>query len=430
MCNVNGFKDRRHPLVLMAASLWWPLSARLAIRFIQYGCRVVAICPRGHYLRYVEGIETCFAYSRLNSQACLEKVIRELSPEIVIPCDDRVVLQLHELHRKQPDLRALIEGSLGNPSGFELVDCRAKLLEAAQSIGISIPRTKQVTSEEDLDTWFARHDGAAVLKLDGTWAGKGVAIIRSAQEAKEAFRELSRPVGLMTTCKRLVVNRDPLSLWSWKRQTRPSMIIQQWIEGQPANSMVACWNGEVVSMVSVEVLASEGATGAAHLVRIIEDERMTKAAILLAKKLQLSGFCGLDYVLDKSSRLPYLIEVNPRATQLGHLPLVRGRDLASALCMKLSGQICETGENSVEGKVIAFFPKADHWVARCSFPSGIYNDVPQNQPQLVNELMLPSWPERQWISRIYHHFFPLRTTEPVGFNFEAEQVAVPAHETG
>ena len=164
----NRVENRERPIILLAASLWWPLSARLAIRFLEYGFRVAAICPKGHYLRYIEGIEAYFPYRGMNSLASLEKALRKIRPEIIIPCDDRVVWQLHELHRNRPDLRELIEASLGAASGFELVGCRDRLLETARTLGILIPTTQQITSEDDIQTWFARGETAGVLKLDGT----------------------------------------------------------------------------------------------------------------------------------------------------------------------------------------------------------------------------------------------------------------------
>jgi hypothetical protein len=408
-------ESRRRPSVLMAATLYWPLSARLAIRFLECGCGVSAICPPGHYLRYVDGIENCFSYRGLGSLGSLERAIRESKPTMVIPCDDRIVWQLHELHRRFPDLRSPIESSLGSASAFGLIDQRAALLETAQSIGISIPETRQIRSEQDLSRWFGESNAPAVLKMDGTWAGEGVAIVRSAQEATEAFRRFSTPIGLMTTCKRFLVNQDPLAFWDWSRRNRRSISIQRWIDGQPANSMLACWKGEVLSIVSVEVLASEGQTGAAFLVRTMEDERMIRDARLLAHKLQLSGFCGLDYLLEKSTRVPYLIEVNPRCTQLGHLPLARGRDLANALCAQLTGQMSAHDREAIEGRVVAFFPQAERWAGRSTLPRAAYTDIPRSQPGLLSELMRPAWPQRQWISRIYHHFYPARRSEPVEF---------------
>ena len=54
--------------------------------------------------------------------------------------------------------------------------------------------------------------------------------------------------------------------------------VQDFISGRPANSMLACWRGEVLSLVSVAVVAAEGPTGAATIVRVIRNESMRRAA--------------------------------------------------------------------------------------------------------------------------------------------------------
>jgi hypothetical protein len=417
----NKFDDRKRRAVLVAATLRWPLSARLAMRFLEYGCRVSAICPKGHFLRYVEGLDRIFPYRGVSSLDSLEKAIRETAPDIIIPCDDRVVWQLHELHNRRPDLRPVIEASLGAAEGFKIIQRRDLLLETARALGIRIPATRRATSEEDVHRWFAEGQCSAVLKLDGTWGGEGVAIAHSEQEAINAFRQFSRPTGLGTALKRFVVNHDPLSLWSWSKQSQPVITVQQLIEGQPTNSMLACWKGEVLAVVSVEVLASQGATGAAFLVRIIENDEMTKAAHSLAGRLQLTGFVGLDFLIDQVTGQTYMIEMNPRCTQLGHLPLTTGCDLAGALCTQLGCGICATNEASTEGRPIAFFPQATRWGAKISFADDVYEDIPQGQPELVRELLRPGWSERHWISRTYHFFHPPRAIEPVEFRLEADR---------
>ena len=177
-------------------------------------------------------------------------------------------------------------------------------------------------------------------------------------------------------------------------------------------------------MAAVEVLASEGPTGAAFMVRAIRDERMIRDAQKLAHKLQLNGFCGLDYVIEKSSHVPYLIEVNPRCTQLGHLPLAGGRDLAAALCEKLTGRINEAESHSLEGRIVAFFPQVERLATRGAISEGVYKDIPQGQPRLLSELMRPVREERRWVSRLSHRFRPERRSEPVEFCSDAEEFSV------
>lgn len=417
-------------VVLLAATVWWPLSARLAIRLIDNGCRVAALCPRGHLLRHVTGIETIYPYSSLRSLASLEAAIKAAQPDLIVPCDDRVVWQLHELYKCRPALRPLIEASLGPASGYDIADSRERLLQVAQGLSIRVPETHCVTSEDDIHSWFSGASSSAVLKVDGSWGGEGVAIAHSEQQAIDGFRKLSERLGLGTAWKRLLVNRDPLSLWAWSKQTAPVITMQQFIAGRPANSMLACWRGELLGALSVEVVSSQGDTGAAIIVRIIENEEIFKAAKLLTSHLGLTGFYGLDFMLDHATGFAYLIEMNPRCTQLGHLPhLKQGGDLASLLYAKLTGGLNPSPQLSVENDIVAFFPQAISWNPNSRFIRDGYHDVPWEQPRLVRELLLEPWPERQWIARLYHAFRAPRKVAAMEFELSGSSME-PRKQTG
>ena len=375
------------------------------MRLASYGCQVVAVCPRGHMLRHVTSVSTYYSYSRLDSIGALESALKDAKPDLVVPCDDRVVWQLHEIHARNPSLRPLIEFSLGAASAFEIVSSRERLLELAKSLSIRIPETRRVASEDDVAAWFANtSSSSAVLKLDGSWGGEGVEIVHSAQEAIEAFRRLAQTHGVGTALKRSLVNRDPLAFWSWRRQATPVITIQQFIAGRPANAMLACWRGELLGMLSVEVLSSQGATGAANIVSFIDHAEIANAAQRLTRQLGLTGFYGLDFMLETATGSAWLIEMNPRCTQLGHLARPDQMDLAGLLCTKLTDRAITSSQPPIEEKTVAFFPQAIDWNPRSHFLRSGYHDVPWDEPQLVRELLQKPWPERQWLARLYHHF--------------------------
>jgi len=99
----------------------------------------------------------------------------------------------------------------------------------------------------------------------------------------------------------------------------------------------------------------------------------------------------------------YLIEMNPRCTQLGHLQLPQG-DLAGALCASLLGRELVKPSHPISCDRIAFFPQARLWGAKSASGPAVHQDVPWEQQRLVEVLMREPWPERQWPARIYHLF--------------------------
>ena len=143
----------------------------MAMRLLAHRCEVVALCPRGHVLSQLTGLREVRNYSGLNSLAALARAIRSSKPTIVIPCDDRAVRQLHELHRQRPELRELIVRSLGDPAHFATIRSRAQLLESAARAGIHVPATRRIVSCDDIPDWFSKVPGPAVMKMDGTWGG-------------------------------------------------------------------------------------------------------------------------------------------------------------------------------------------------------------------------------------------------------------------
>jgi hypothetical protein len=413
-------KENIQPTFLLAATTWWALSARLAGALLQQSCSVEALCPPGHPLHHVKGVRRYHLYSRVNSLGTLKKAIATACPELVIPCDDGVVQQLHQLYQREPELRALIARSLGAPTHFEVVGSRERLQEVAQELNIRVPRTERAQSVDDLDTWFERPGNAIVLKQDGTWGGSGVRLVHSITEAGKELTRMLRPVPWAVVCKRMVVDRDPLAWWN-KRHENPVVTLQEFIPGRPANLMMACWKGQVLGAVTVEVLWSQGATGAGIVVRLINHYEIARAAYKLAKRLELSGFHGLDFVLEARSGAAYLIEMNPRCTQLGHLEISGEGNLAGLLCRKLGVRSADNTQATkpvglTTGETIALFPKAFIGNAAKGYLGKGYQDLPREHPELMQELLKREWPDRQWQARLYHWIRPRTSQPPAAFD--------------
>jgi hypothetical protein len=368
---------------------------------LRSGCGVSAVCPPGHPLRLIAGVESTYRYGAFNPTGSLKAAIRAARPDLIIPCDDGAAWQLHELHATDAILRPVIERSLGAAKAYPILQSRALVLQAAAELGIRVPCTKDVRVAQDLRNpdlhW------PAVLKLDGTWGGEGVAIVRDPSEGMRKFGSLHKAGGGARAWKRFLINRHPLALWLWRRGKAPAVSIQAFIPGRQATTMFACWQGEVLASVSVEVLAANGPTGAAMIVRLLRHEEIEQAARLLARRFTLSGLHGLDFVLEEGTDAAYMIEMNPRATQLGHLNLFPQGSLAHALAAMLMEDTAAPADSTprIHGDTIVLFPLA--WKANPANPLLIeaFHDVPWEQPTLVRELLRDPWPERRLQSRIF-----------------------------
>jgi ATP-grasp domain len=392
------------PRILLTDTNRWPVVARMAIAFLKTGCEVAVLCPvPGHPAQKISRQARIFHYSGFRPVASLKTAIDDFDPDIIVPACDRGVQHLHELHvlsQKQggadsKKMSALIERSLGSPNGFPIVTSRWGLLEIARDEGIRVPETSAIGSLVDLKRWYVAPKPPVVIKADGTWGGRGVRIAHSATEAEFRFLELTQPGSVTELIKRILLNRDrDWELLDWKR-SRPAVIAQSLIEGRPANCAVVCAQGKILAGIAVEVVRAQGSTAPATLVEVVEGAEMLLAAERIARRLNLSGFFGLDFVIEKGTGATYLIEMNPRCTPPCPLPLGKGRDLVAAMRAHLVGQPSPETQPVTSKNRIAYFPQA--WVSAEGghdvLLDASYHDVPSDEPDLIHELLHPR-PER------------------------------------
>ena len=176
--------------------------------------------------------------------------------------------------------------------------------------------------------------------------------------------------------------REPHFAVSAVRRSRVS--IQPLVHGQPANAAVACWNGEVLAHVCVEVLASAGATGPARVIRVISHPGMSLAVERMTRALRLSGLCGFDFILDFTDRSAHLIEFNPRATQTSHLVGSDGKQLFASLAKKLCGANLVDGARPPNCGPIVLFPHGLEFDPKSSYWPYADVDTPRNSPELID----------------------------------------------
>ena len=339
-----GEPESGSPRVLLTDTTRWERSARIAVELSSAGCSVSAVClARRHPFLETRVVDQVFPYSSLRPLESLAAAIRATDPKIIIPCDDRAVQHLHQLHRQArltgaDNIAGLIERSLGPPRSYPIVSVRFNLLDIARQEGLRVPATQAIHTLDDLSSWGAEHDLPWVLKADRTWGGGGVHIAPTVKHAQRFFKRIPRFFGTALAVKRLVVNRDPFWLLPSRRRWRPGVIVQSHIQGRPANCAVVCWEGRVLAGIAAEVVSSEKPTGPATAVRIVDNPEMMVCAESIARRLGLSGFFGLDFMIEEGTGASHLIEMNPRCTPLCHLRMGQGRDLIGALYAQLSGR--------------------------------------------------------------------------------------------
>jgi thioesterase domain-containing protein len=379
--------------VLVATTFRWPGAARLAVDLHEVGCRVEGIGPPGSPLHVVSAVERTYRLGLTDPVGSLRTAIEASDVDLIVPFDDRTRHALALLHaRSDPRtesgarMRERLERSLGSPDKVSCVYSRAAVLAMAHDLGILCPPTEIVRSAGDISAWFDRHPGPAVLKTDGSWGGRGVAIVRTEADGRRAWREMRRRLPLARALKRLVVEGDPWPIRARVAGTRPTLSIQAHVAGRPANAAVACYQGTSLGAVLAEVVESDGPTGPSTVLRVIDNPDMTYAVKSIVSHLELSGLCGLDFILDDDGRA-HLIELNPRATPTSHLVAADGTDLLTALRAVFGHGRPSPRTASYPNGLVALFPQELRRDPSSPNLRLAYHDIPSYAPDLVAHVL-------------------------------------------
>jgi hypothetical protein len=152
----------------------------------------------------------------------------------------------------------------------------------------------------------------------------------------------------------------------------------------------------VLASITGIVLEAVGRNGPSSVVQLSDDRNISSAIHKIVAELQLSGMLGFDFIIEERSGDAYLIEMNPRATQMGHLALGDGRDLAAAIAGVFIGRQVRAAQSVTKNDVIAFFPQ--EWLrdAKSPYLKNAYHDVPWDQPALVRACLEETFVIRAW----------------------------------
>jgi len=394
------------PTVLLATTSRWYPTARLAMALANAGCEVDAVCPNPHPLRKTRSLRQAHVYHGLAPLVSFARAMESTQPDLIVSADDLATQHLHRLYvqeqrsgKTNSTICALIERSLGEPESFPVVSARAAFMDLAHEEGIRVPSTQVIANIEDLRKCVARIGLPVVLKADGTSGGDGVRIAHTLANAEHAFNQLHAPPLLARAAKHALIDHDKTLIWPSLLRRRPVVNAQAFVAGHEATSTVFCWKGAVLANLNFEVVNKASSAGHATVVRLVDNAEMSAAAESMVRRLSLSGLYGLDFMLEADTGNAYLIEINPRATQVGHLSLGPGRDLPAALYAALSGKAVQPAPRVTEKDVIALFPQ--EWIRdpESAFLRSGYHDIPWEEPELVRDCVGNSRKQSAWYSR-------------------------------
>jgi hypothetical protein len=394
------------PTVLIVTTARWFPTARLAVALASAGFTVDAVCPARHPIAKTGSVRHTYRYNGLNAVASFAEAIAAAKPDLIVPGDDLSTQNLHGLYAREKGRGrdgeatcALIERSLGAPENFDVPYARTRFIELAREVGVRVPKTAVINNAADLRAWAAQTSLPVVLKADASSGGDGVRVAHTLAEAERAFRILQAPPLLARAAKRALVDRDVNLVWPSLLRRRSVVNAQTFVEGREATTAVACWKGEILAVLHFEVVNKGISSGPATVLRLIENSEMSSAAEKMVRRLNLSGLNGFDFMLESHTGDAYLIEINPRSTQVGHLTLGLGRDIPAALHSAVTGEAARPAPKVTNDDTIALFPQ--EWIRDPASPflQSAYHDVPWDKPELIRACVSIRKKEQAWYSQ-------------------------------
>jgi hypothetical protein len=404
------------PHLLLLATQPWPTGARLGLAMRSAGFRVSIWSPRTHPALLTGALERSYLFSALKPLDSLEAAVVAACPDLIVPCDDMATVYVQQLAERAltrqhlQDALHSIQQSLGAPANLNRLTSRTGVLVAAAQGGIAVPANARIGSAADLRAWCRANGFPAYLKADGSSGGIGIRLVHSEEEAVTALRVLNAPPGPLRAVKRMIVDRDPTLVGPLLRPQRPVISVQRAIPGVDANSAIFCWQGRVLASIAMQVLATRYPRGPSTILRRVHSAAMDHAAEVLASRLQLTGFYGLDFILDAQTDAQtgdeqtggaWLIEMNNRATQIAHLALGPDHDLPAAAFAAITGKPVQPRAVVTSQTIITLFPQDSHRDPANSLNGQAYHDVPWEAPELMHAYVDRHSGWRRWLKRQY-----------------------------
>ena len=373
------------PLLMVSTASKWLGPARMARALAKADCEVSLLAPADSLAaksRYVAKFHVLAGNAiPMEWLHSLIAAIDDTAPRMLVPCDEMAVRLLFALALEAPrdlpsatrlGLDMLIRASLGDPEFFQSSIDKILLPPAAEALGIRMPPYALADGVDEAIACAASLGYPLVLKRRFGFAGEGVAVATDADDLVRQGRSLLSP--------------DQLDLG----QSHPrQLLVQSFIRGAYHSQAIAAWRGKTLARFAwerqVATLPYKGQTSVLRFVRSPETAAYTEA---LCEAFGISGFCNVQFVLDRDGRA-YLLELNRRIVTHMHMGERVGADLAAAIARQLRGlpPAPPAEQPSESGPSVAIFPREwlrdprSRWLHEC--PS----DVPWDDPALIKAML-------------------------------------------
>jgi len=281
---------------VLVTGLFEPAALHTIRRFGQMGYEVYT--AEGHRLAYA-------AYSKYVTQRIrlpnmrhrprryAERLLAELetgSYDYYFPSYEEIIL----MSRFRDRILAVTKTAMLDTATLMRLHSKVQLAELAQEIGIDTPEIFVPRSMEEAKELIATIDLPIVVKMQQTSGAAGLRIVHDRNELEKKYFDVVR-------VNRLGENSLPM--------------LQRLIDGPTTCTLELCRNGKVLGEVMYRGVRTMPRSGGTTMFReSMSDPACSEAAAKLVEHLGFHGLCGFDFVVDRGSGRPYLVDGNCRIT--------------------------------------------------------------------------------------------------------------------
>jgi glutathione synthase/RimK-type ligase-like ATP-grasp enzyme len=380
--------------VLVVATQKTALASRMAIVLANVGFRVGTLTPHGNPVRKLRSVQDHFTTRTRSPLKSATQAIYRWSPDLIVCTDDFAVTSLQTLYQRTMSSRnkaaryisELIDLSLGPATSFPAIRDKSTFLVRAQTEGLRCPSTIIIPAARALKHIPPDLSYPICVKADQSYGGICVRAVNREADVRATVWELQSPRSWHSMLRRLFGAICGSTTLAGMLPLRRAISLQEYIQGRPANRAVVCWKGKVLAGISVEALEVGHPHGPASVVRVIDHPEMARVADHMVEQLYLSGFVGFDFVLDSRDQA-WLIEMNPRVTQISHFSLDDGTNLAASLYRQLARTEPRPECAAINRGTIALFPNEIVRSACSKYLRSNQHDVPWSEPEFVSDVV-------------------------------------------
>ncbi|MGH7284196.1 MAG: hypothetical protein ACRELY_21935 [Polyangiaceae bacterium] len=360
--------------VLLACASDWQAPARLPKIFRRAGLEVHAFCPRDAgivHTKYVDRAHEAPADIAAFADALAHYLTEnEGVYEKVIAIDDPLLA--HLTHRRSEAWTADLL-PIDRESRFaEIVASKAALVGWASDLALRIPPSRVVRTKEEAAHAMRSLGFPAILKVDCSFAGMGVALVESSNDIARAWDAI-RPTG--------------------------AVVVQAFIRGELGNTAVLYSKGSPVAWMSAfKSRTWPGPFGPSCARKFVDHEDLAPMIARFGAETGYDGFVAFDWIVDGCDRA-WILEVNARPVPALHMGAYAGVDFADAIARWLSpgARHARPAMRSIANPAIfPMFPEDFHRAITDADDAGLdafrkgnagYDDIPWDDPPLLAHLL-------------------------------------------